>query len=83
MLFIYQWSTPLKLTIAVVALMVFALVLQAIYEKAQSLVTPFSSVVSGPAIGDVYGDGLNEIVSGSQDSFLYVFPWVWEEGGSL
>ena len=41
MLFIYQWSTPLKLTIAVVALFVFALVLQAIYEKAQSLVTPW------------------------------------------
>jgi membrane protease YdiL (CAAX protease family) len=41
MLFIYQWSTPLKLVIAVVALFVFALVLQAIYEKAQSLVTPW------------------------------------------
>ena len=41
MLFIYQWSTPLKLIIAVVALFVFALVLQAIYEKAQSLVTPW------------------------------------------
>ena len=41
MLFIYQWSTPLKLTIAVVALFVFALVLQTIYEKAQSLITPW------------------------------------------
>ena len=41
MLFIYQWSTPLKLVIAVVALFVFALVLQAIYEKAQSLITPW------------------------------------------
>ncbi len=41
MLFIYQWSTPLKLVIAVVALFVFALVLQTIYEKAQSLVTPW------------------------------------------
>jgi hypothetical protein len=41
MLFIYQWSTPLKLIIAVVALFVFALVLQKIYEKAQSLVTPW------------------------------------------
>jgi len=40
-LFIYQWSTPLKLIIAVVALFVFALVLQRIYEKAQSLVTPW------------------------------------------
>jgi len=41
MLFIYQWSTPLKLIIAVVALFVFALVLQKIYEKAQSLITPW------------------------------------------
>lgn len=40
-LFIYQWSTPLKLIIAVVALFVFALVLQKVYEKAQSLITPW------------------------------------------
>ena len=41
MLFIYQWATPLKLIIAVVALFVFALVLQRIYETAQSLITPW------------------------------------------
>lgn len=41
MLFIYQWSTPVKLIIAVVALFVFALVLERIYEKAQSLITPW------------------------------------------
>ena len=41
MLFIYQWATPLKLIIAVAALFVFALVLQRIYEKAESLITPW------------------------------------------
>lgn len=41
MLFIYQWATPLKLIIAIVALFAFALVLQKIYEKAQSLITPW------------------------------------------
>jgi membrane protease YdiL (CAAX protease family) len=41
MLFIYQWATPIKLIIAVVALFVFALVLQKTYEKSQSLVTPW------------------------------------------
>lgn len=41
MLFIYQWTTPLKLIIAIVALFVFALVLQRIYEKAESLITPW------------------------------------------
>ncbi len=41
MLFIYQWSTPVKLIIAVVALFVFALLLERIYEKAQSLITPW------------------------------------------
>ena len=40
-MFIYQWATPLKLIIAIVALFVFALVLQKVYEKAQSLITPW------------------------------------------
>ena len=40
-LFIYKWTAPLKLVIAIVALFVFALVLQKIYEKAESLITPW------------------------------------------
>jgi membrane protease YdiL (CAAX protease family) len=41
MLFIYHWAEPLPMTIAVVGLMVFALVLQKIYEAADSLVAPW------------------------------------------
>ena len=40
-LFIYSWTTPAKLTIAIVALFVFALILQKVYEKSESLVTPW------------------------------------------
>ena len=40
-LFIYHWVTPLPLAMAVVALLVFALVLQWIYERADSLVAPW------------------------------------------
>ena len=40
-LFIHHWAEPLPLLIAVVALMVFALILQRIYESADSLVAPW------------------------------------------
>ena len=41
LLFIHHWAKPLPLLIAVVALTVFALVLQWIYQKADSLVAPW------------------------------------------
>jgi len=41
MLFIYHWAEPLPMVIAVVALMAFALILQKIYESADSLVAPW------------------------------------------
>ena len=40
-LFIYHWVTPLPFALAVVGLFVFALVLQRIYEKADSIVAPW------------------------------------------
>ena len=46
-LFIYHWVTPLPLAIAVVGLFVFALVLQKIYEKADSIVAPWLIHVFG------------------------------------
>ena len=41
MLFIHHWAEPLPILIAVVALMTFALILQKIYESADSLVAPW------------------------------------------
>lgn len=41
LLFIYHWVTPLPLTLAIVGLTVFALVLQAMYSKADSIVSPW------------------------------------------
>lgn len=46
-LFIYYWVTPLPLAMAVVGLFVFALVLQKIYEKADSIVAPWLIHVFG------------------------------------
>lgn len=46
-LFIYHWVTPLPFAIAVVGLFVFALVLQKIYEKADSIVAPWLIHVFG------------------------------------
>jgi hypothetical protein len=40
-LFIYHWVTALPLSMAVVALFVLALVLQRVYEVADSLVAPW------------------------------------------
>ncbi len=40
-LFIHEWLTPLPLTIAVIGLLTFALVLQRLYEKANSIVAPW------------------------------------------
>jgi len=40
-LFIYHWVTPVPLAMAVIALLVFALVLQKTYEAADSLVAPW------------------------------------------
>ncbi len=41
LLFIYHWVSPLPFALAVVGLMVFALVAQAVYEKADSIVAPW------------------------------------------
>jgi membrane protease YdiL (CAAX protease family) len=41
LLFIYHWAKPLPLAMAVVGLFVFALVLQKVYEAADSLVAPW------------------------------------------
>jgi membrane protease YdiL (CAAX protease family) len=46
-LFIYHWVTPLPFAIAVVALFVFALVLQRVYERAESIVAPWLIHVFG------------------------------------
>lgn len=41
LLFIYHWLTPLPLALAVAGLFLLALVLQKVYEKADSLVAPW------------------------------------------
>lgn len=41
LLFVYHWVTPLPLAIGIVSLTVFALVLQAMYAKADSIVAPW------------------------------------------
>jgi len=46
-LFIYQWLTPVPLIIAIFGLFVFALVLQKIYETADSIVAPWLIHVFG------------------------------------
>jgi uncharacterized protein len=47
LLFIYHWVTPLPLALAIVGLTVFALALQAMYVKADSLVAPWLIHVCG------------------------------------
>jgi membrane protease YdiL (CAAX protease family) len=46
-LFIYHWVTPLPFCMAVVGLFVLALVLEKIYEKADSIVAPWLVHVFG------------------------------------
>jgi membrane protease YdiL (CAAX protease family) len=46
-LFIYHWVTPLPLGLAVVSLMTFALVLEAVYAKADSIVAPWLIHICG------------------------------------
>lgn len=46
-LFIYHWVTPLPLTLAVVGLFVFALVLQKLYERADTIVAPWLVHICG------------------------------------
>ena len=46
-LFIYHWVTPLPFTMAVVALFVLALVLEKMYEKADSIAAPWLIHVFG------------------------------------
>jgi len=47
MLFIYHWVTPLPLVMAIVGLFIFALVLEQIYAKADSIVAPWLIHVFG------------------------------------
>ena len=47
LLFIYHWVSPLPLGLAVVALLVFALALQALYAKADTIVAPWLVHVMG------------------------------------
>jgi uncharacterized protein len=47
LLFIYHWVTPLPLGLAVVALTVFALALEAVYAKADSIVAPWVIHICG------------------------------------
>jgi len=47
LLFIYHWVTLLPLLLAIVGLFVFALVLQALYAKADSLVAPWIAHILG------------------------------------
>jgi membrane protease YdiL (CAAX protease family) len=47
LLFVYHWVTPLPLGIGIVALTVFALVLQAVYAKTDSIVAPWLIHVCG------------------------------------
>ncbi|MBN2021992.1 MAG: CPBP family intramembrane metalloprotease [Pirellulales bacterium] len=47
LLFIHHWVTPLPLGIAVVALFIFALVLEKLYESADSIVAPWVVHVLG------------------------------------
>lgn len=49
LLFVYHWVTPLPLAIGIVSLTVFALVLQAMYAKADSIVAPWVIHVSADA----------------------------------
>ena len=47
LLFIYHWVTPLPLVLAVLGLFVFAVVLQRIYETANSIVAPWVAHILG------------------------------------
>jgi len=46
-MFIYHWVTPLPLAMAVVGLFVFALVLQKLYQRADSIVAPWLVHICG------------------------------------
>jgi membrane protease YdiL (CAAX protease family) len=47
LLFIYHWVTPLPLALAIVGLLVFALALQALYAKADTIIAPWVVHVCG------------------------------------
>jgi hypothetical protein len=47
LLFIYHWVTPLPLALAVVGLFVFAVVVQRLYERADTIVAPWVVHVFG------------------------------------